>query len=499
MHVLALIILLLLAACSEEGADSEAPSSSRATENGESAEAPSIRDTFLDRIGSVPEPLGHHAEDRYRASLATIREKRFLRVLTSLNDFDYFIHDGARGGYQYEMVRAFTGHLNERHERKRGEPEIQFELIPVDDDQMIPLLLEGMGDLIAARLTITPERAERLRFSRAYRSVDELLVTHDRTPPLSSVEDLSGREVAVRAGSSYAESLATLNRELAKSDRAPVKVVFVDEALATENILELVAARRYAFTVADSLVAELAASIHPSLQIVEGVALRRDGQLAWATLPTAPALAEEMDGFLRRYREGTLLGNHAAQRYFDAESRLARRFVEEEDGISDFDAIFREQAETFGLDWRLVAAMAYQESRFDPKARSRFGAVGLLQIKPTTAREPYVDIPNVEGVENARDNVRAGLKYLMWIKERYFDSQPDMRERDRLRMALAAYNAGPRLVQRARNRAEKTGLDPNRWFRNVELAMLGLRRSQPVKYVSEINQRYLSYVLLGLD
>jgi membrane-bound lytic murein transglycosylase MltF len=88
------------------------------------------------------------------------------------------------------------------------------------------------------------------------------------------------------------------------------------------------------------------------------------------------------------------------------------------------------------------------------------------------------------------------IKYLTWIKARYFDSEPEMREEDRVRMALAAYNAGPRAVLRARRHARKLGYDPNRWFRNVELAMLDMRKVEPVRYVSEINQRYLAYLLL---
>jgi membrane-bound lytic murein transglycosylase MltF len=467
---------------------------------GGAAEATSEAEIALAEAES--EALGRHIGDRYPARLATVLEKRFLRVLTSRNAFDFFIFEGRRGGYQYEKVRAFTRFLNERHLKGRGELPIQFELVPVDDDQLIPMLLEGAGDLVAARLTITPERAERVRFSRPYKTVDELVVTHDGTPPLESVEALSGRQVAVRESSSYAASLARLNQALGGKGAAPVDVVFVDEALETERILELVAARRFDYTVADSLVAELAIEIHPTLRIAPGVAIREDGQLAWATLPGAQALADDMNAFLGRYREGSLLGNMAARRYFEAEGKLARRLVEGEErepGISDFDALFREQAAEFGLDWRLVAAMAYQESRFDPTAHNRWGAVGLMQIKPKTAREPYIDIHPVKGVANASNNVRAGLKYLFWIKRRYFDDEPGMRERDRLRMALAAYNAGPRSVLRARSRAKRQGLDPDRWFRNVELAMLAMRKPEPVKYVSEINQRYLSYVLLGVE
>jgi membrane-bound lytic murein transglycosylase MltF len=457
------------------------------------------RPAEIERAKTTNELRGDHVGDRYPASLESVVEKRFLRVLTSQNAFDFYLHRGQRGGYQYEMVEAFTRFLNQRHAPGRNELPIQFELIPVHSDQMIPLLLEGAADMIAARLTITPERAALVRFSRPYRSVDELLVSHDRMPPLGAIEELGGRTVAVRASSSYHESLQSLDSAFQEAGLPPMDLVSVDESLETERILELVAARRFSYTVADSIVAKLALEAHPQLRIAEGVALRRDGKLAWATQTSAIGLAQEMNAFLERYEEGSLLGNIAIAKYFEAENELANRLA---DGgtatLSAYDDLFKRHAAQFGLDWRLVAATAYQESRFDPAAHNRWGAVGLMQIKPSTAREPYVDIPLVEGPEHVSDNVKAGVKYLSWIKKRYFDAEADMRERDRIRMALAAYNAGPGAIINARRRARKLGLDPNRWFRHVELALLDMRKMEPVKYVSEINQRYLAYVMLGV-
>jgi membrane-bound lytic murein transglycosylase MltF len=167
--------------------------------------------------------------------------------------------------------------------------------------------------------------------------------------------------------------------------------------------------------------------------------------------------------------------------------------------LSTYDDEFRNYAEQYGFDWRLMAAMAYQESRFRQNIRNRYGATGLFQIKPKTAKEPYVDIYPIAGEENASNNIHAGVKYLAWIKNRYFDGIEEMRERDRVRLALAAYNAGPATIINARNKAKRMGLDPLRWFRNVELALLAMRKPEPVKYVSEINQRYLSYVMLGVE
>jgi membrane-bound lytic murein transglycosylase MltF len=486
--------LTLSAGCEGESADSNDTNPAR------SLDSVPHETVEVSRAKTPSELLGGHTAHRYPASLETVLEKRFLRVLTSQNAFDFFLRQGEPGGYQYEMAKAFTRFLNKKHAPQRGDLPIQFELIPVDGDQFISLLLDGAGDMIAARLTVTPERASRVQFSEPYRSVDELLVTHDQTPPIDSLEQLSGKVVAVRKSSSYYASLLRLNQDFERDGRKPIQFEFVDESLVTERILELVAARRFAYTVCDSIVAEFAVKIHPQLRIVEGVALRRGGDLGWATIPSAAGLAQEMNAFLSRYEHGSLLGNIAISKYFAAENQLADRMANHQaTTISDYDGLFKKFGAQFGVDWRLVAALAFQESRFDAAAHNRWGAVGLLQIKPRTAREPYIDIPEIEGPEQASNNVKAGLKYLSWIKKRYFDTEADMRERDRVRMSLAAYNAGPRTIINARRRASQLGLDPTRWFRNVELALLDMRKTEPVKYVSEINQRYLAYVLLGIE
>jgi membrane-bound lytic murein transglycosylase MltF len=166
--------------------------------------------------------------------------------------------------------------------------------------------------------------------------------------------------------------------------------------------------------------------------------------------------------------------------------------------LSKYDHLIKKYAKKFGFDWRLIAALCYQESRFRPGITNKWGAIGLFQIKQMTANEPYVNIRNVSGVENVENNIHAGVKYLAWIKKRYFDTQPDMRERDRIRMAIAAYNAGPGRVLQAIKRTQAMELNSNKWFKNVERGMLSLGKKEPVLYMSEINKRYVSYTLLGI-
>jgi len=349
-------------------------------------------------------------------------------------------------------------------------------------------------------MTVTPERARRVRFSMPYRRVDELVVIRKGAAPIRALSDLAGRSVAVRRSSSYYESLLAASRTLERAGHPPIRIETVDERLETERILALVAAGRFECSVADSIVATTAIALFPELSIVPGLKLREGGELAWATHPSADRLQQELDAFLPAYREGSLLGNMTAKKYFEDFGRLKLQLdAHGSSHLSPWDELLQRHAARHGFDWRLMAAVAYQESRFRQSARSSQGAVGVFQIKPSTAREPYVGITEIEGRKNVENNIQAGIKYLAWIKARYFDVVPGMRERDRLRMTLAAYNAGPATLINARNRARRMGLDPDRWFRNVELALLAMRKPEPVKYVSDINQHFISYALLGFE
>ncbi len=445
-------------------------------------------------------PLADHLGTAYRTDLDGILERRYLRVLTSHGAFDYYLDGGRPRGFQYEMVKAFVRQLNKRHPAPKGQPPIEFEILPVADGELIPMLLSGRGDMVAARLTRTEGRDTAVEFSQPYRTVDEVVVQRRNGPAIENLRDLSGETIAVRRSSSYYESIVDQNRKLKAEGRPPIRVQTVDDDLTTERILSLVAQGAIERTVADSMVAEAVAAAYPELQVLSSVRLRENGALAWVVPLGSKALLAEIDRFLPRYEEGSLHGNLALQAYFGDLHPIQKHLAAgDETTISPFDDTFRELADDYGFDWRLVAAVAWQESRFDQSATNRSGATGVFQIKPQTAAEPYVGIPNVKGKKNARNNIHAGIKYLAWIKGRYFDPVEEMDEKDRVRMMLAAYNAGPRHVLRARRKAAEMGLDPNRWFRNVELGMLALRKREPVRYVSQINQSYVAYLMLGYE
>jgi len=150
---------------------------------------------------------------------------------------------------------------------------------------------------------------------------------------------------------------------------------------------------------------------------------------------------------------------------------------------------FQQSGTEFDLDWVLLGAQAYQESQLDQNRRSSVGAVGIMQIKPQTAADPNVGIPNVH---NARDNIRAGTKYLRFMIDRYYADAPMDRLNKGL-FALASYNAGPARVSRLRQKAANTGLDPNVWFRNVEMVAAREIGRETVDYVSNIYKYYTAY------
>jgi membrane-bound lytic murein transglycosylase MltF len=436
-------------------------------------------------------------DERRPGSLADVVKSRTLRVITSRNSFDYYLYQGEVRGYQVEMVKALVDRLNREYP---AELPIHFEMLPMPSDLMIPMLLEGRGDMIAARLTVTPARAARVRFSRPYHPVEEWVVGRSGSSLPTEPEDLAGQRIAVRAGSSHADSLIDLNRRLKASGLAPVELVPVDEVLETEDLLALVAAGRFDWTVADSIVAELAEDLYENLAVVRTFSLRERAELAWAVAPGAGALVAQLDAVLPDFRKGTLHGNIALRKYFRDPSQVRTRLDDNgRRGLSPYDALLGRYAESSGFDWRLLAAIAYQESRFRADAHNSSGAVGLFQIKPETAAEPYIGISDIAGPERVEANIEAATKYLAWIKARYFDGDAGISECDRLRMTMAAYNAGPASVRRARQKAAAMQLDDTRWFRNVEMGMLAIGKGEPVKYVGEINRRFVAYKLLGVE
>ncbi len=433
--------------------------------------------------------LASHHEQQYKDDLGAILERKYIRVLTTFNKTNFFISGGSTFGFEYSLLKEYEKYLNRDFERK--DLKLVMEFIPVSRDGLLPSLVAGYGDIAAASLTITPEREKMVDFPGPYiKGVNQIVVAHKGVKGLRGIDDLSGKKVYVRNSSSYFESLTELNRHFRKKRLKPVKIVATDENLETEDILELVNSGAIDITVADSYLAEIWEKVFNGIRVYENIKVRSGTKISWAVRKNNPELRKSLNEFIKKHRRGTLLGNIYFNRYYKKTKWIKNPLDrKEKEKLERYRRLLKKYSSKYGFDWMLIAALAYQESGLDNSQRNPSGAVGIMQVLPETAADRNIRINNVHKVEN---NIHSGIKYLAFLRDRYFNSS-EMRDRDRIRFALAAYNAGPARIRRSRTEAREMGLDPDKWFRNVEMAVLKTVGQETVRYVSSINKYYLLF------
>ncbi len=417
-------------------------------------------------------------------------ERRMIRVLVVYDEMFYFVDRYRQRGITYELLSRFGKALNKEKKLRHGE-RIEMIFIPVGRDRLIPDLIAGVGDIAASAITVTPEREKLVAFSHPLdQDLREVLVTGKSFPALAAPEELSGQEVAVRPLSSYAESLAALNRKLAAAGKPPVRIVTVDENLTDGNLAGLVAAGIYPATLLDSYETELWRKVHPGLVVHDKIVLRRGGQLAWAFRKDSPELEKAVNRFVRDHAWGSLITNILVKRYLES-THYVKQALSPEIGarLEETLDIFKTYGQRYRFDWLALVAQAYQESKLDQSVVSSVGAVGLMQLLPSTAAAPPIGI---HGITKADPNVHAGAKYMRYIIDSYFDD-PAISRRDRHLLALASYNAGPNRIAALRRKAKGMKLDPNRWFGNMEVVVARHVGRQPVEYVANIFRYYIAY------
>jgi len=427
----------------------------------------------------------------WTGDLDVMAEKRVIRVLTVYGLGRYYLDEGREKGLTYEWLKMFEGFINEK--LKTGHLKIHVLFIPVARDQLIPGLLNGRGDIAAAGLTITPERAEIIDFTDPItEEIAEILVTGPSAPPIGTIEDLAGREVYVRASSSYRASLDALNARFHEQGLEEIKIKDALEQLEDEDILEMVNSGMLDWAVIDNYKAIAWQGIFDKLTVREDLVFRSDGRIGIAIRKNSPQLAGALNEFLKTHKQGTLNGNILINRYlrdFDwSGNALAVGDFERFRAVAD---IFANYGEQYAVDYLLAAAQGYQESRLDQSMRSDAGAIGIMQLLPSTAADPNVGIPDIT---TAEPNIHAGVKYLDFIRNRYFSDIASDRFNQTL-LALASYNAGPARVQKLRTMAAEQGYDPNVWFDNVEVIAARDIGAETVQYVANIVKYYIAYSL----
>jgi membrane-bound lytic murein transglycosylase MltF len=439
-----------------------------------------------------PEPTTIPLEQitaKWTGDLDGMIERRMIRLLVPYSKTYYFVDKGDQHGVAYEMGRKFEEELNAR--LKAGHLRVQVVFVPVSRDEMLPSLVEGRGDLVVAGLTVTPEREKLVDFTAPGRTkVAEVVVTGPGAPRIARLEDLAGREVFVRRSSSYHESLVELNGRLKAKGKKEVVLKAAPEALETEDILEMLNAGLVKITIVDSYLATFWKQVFPGITPHFDLAVRRDAVTAPAIRKNSPKLEAEIDAFLKRHGAHTTFGNIVTKRYFKS-----TKFVKSATNTADMKrfratvSLFRKYGDRYKLDWLLMVAQGYQESRLDQNVKSPVGAVGVMQVMPKTGQELKVgDIKQLE------PNIHAGVKYIRFMVDQYFADEP-MDALNKGLFAFAAYNAGPGRVDELRREAQRRGLDPNRWFNNVERVAAQRIGRETVQYVSNIYKYYVAYTL----
>ena len=437
-----------------------------------------------------PYALPDRTQQKFTGDLDGMVKRRLIRVLVAYSKTHYFVDKGRQGGLTYEFGRMFEEDINKKLKKKHIRVDVVF--VPVARDQFIPALLEGRGDIAAANLTITPERLKQVDFADPwYKNASEIVVTASGVDRISSVEDLSGKEVYIRKSASYYESIEKLNADLKKAGKPPVKVRLAPEELESEDILEMVNAGLVKMTIMDRHIAEFWKQIFTNIVLLPDAAVRSGGQIAPMIRKNSPKLKAALNELLVRYPEGSRTFNTVAQKYLKNIKFVKNATSKDE--IAKFEAVvkfFRKYGDQYEMDYLLMMAQGYQESKLDHNARSSSGAVGIMQVLPTTGKEMGVgDIYKIE------PNIHAGVKYIRFMMKQFYADEP-MDPLNKGLFTFASYNAGPGRIAKLRKEAARRGLDPNKWFNNVEVIAAEKIGRETVQYVSNIYKYYLAYKMV---
>ena len=418
-------------------------------------------------------------------------ENREIRALVVYSKTFYFIDQGQQRGISHDALMEFEKFVNKKLGLKTRQVKITF--IPVRRDELIPKLVAGHGDLAIGNLTITSKRKELVDFSDPFlKGVKEVVVTGSGEKELLRSDDLSGREIYVRRSSSYYDSLVALNRLLEKTGREPMRLIPADESFEDEDLLEMINAGLISTIVMDSHKAGFWLKIFDNIKIHEKAFVRAGGEIGWAFRKKSPELKAIVNEFVRKNKKGTLIGNILFKRYLKDTKYVKNNIAKEE--LKKFEqmvALFKKYADQYDFDYLMMGAQAYQESGLDQGKRSPAGAIGVMQLLQSTARDKNINIPDIHVLEK---NIHAGTKYMRFIYDRYFKNAP-MDPVNKMLFSFAAYNAGPAKVQKIRKKTETIGLDPNAWFQNAEIAAAKIIGRETVQYVGNIYKYYIAYKL----
>ncbi len=409
------------------------------------------------------------AENTYeqKNDLQHIRKSGVLHALVDYNSTNYFVYRGKPMGFEYELLQELSKELG-----------VKLQIMVSNDlNETFRGLINHRYDLIAKSLTVTRQRNKQIDFTVPLLQTHQVLVQRSKSEDsgdsiyINSVLDLAGRKVQVQKNTSYYRRLVNLSEEIG----ANINIV-EDTIYGVEQLIERVAEGEINYTVCDENVARLNKTYYPNLDVSLKISLPQN--IAWGVRIGSTEWKNYLDKWITRFKK-TRRFKQIYYRYFES-PRVAARMESDYHSISGgkisgYDNMIKQVAGEFNWDWRLISAIIYQESRFNPDAGSWAGAVGLMQLMPATARSL-----GVENYKNPKQNVKGGILLLNWLNNQFVESIPDSTER--IKFVLASYNIGLGHVKDAQRLAKKYGKNSLVWENNVDFF---LRNKSAEKYYKD--------------
>jgi membrane-bound lytic murein transglycosylase MltF len=427
--------------------------------------------------------------DRWTGDWAELQKHGVLRLLVVYSKTGFFYDKGRPRGMTADAANELEVYLNKK--LKTGAKKFKVAVTPVTPVDLAKDLNDGFGDIVATAVIVTPEREKLVDFTIPVASGLKLLViTRKDAPQVSSFDDLSGKTIYVNRLTVAYDVLQDESRKLKQTGKPEIIVKEADPNLTEEDLLEMTNAGVIPATVSFEYRADVWSTVFPNIVINRNFVLMNVDSIAWAMRKNSPQLKPVIDEFVKTHGQGTAFFNTVFQRYIKDKKYIKGATSQAE--IRKFQSYvqyFKKYGAEYNFDYLMLAAQGYQESMLQQDRTSPRGAVGVMQVLPQYAAANPINIPNVR---NADANIHAGAKMLAQITKTYFND-PAISPVDKTLFTFASYNAGQNRIVRLRKEAEKQGLDPNKWFGNVELMVAKDIGQETVQYVSNIYKYYIAY------
>jgi membrane-bound lytic murein transglycosylase MltF len=438
----------------------------------------------------LPSPYGLHTDD-----LDAMMKRRYIRALVILDPIGFFYSGGHPQGVMYEALRELETYVNDKY--KTGKFPVKVMFVPLRPDQVEEALHRGVGDFVAYGLIVTPEREQRVAFTvPIQKDLKQVIVSRPDFGTVTTVEELGGKEIYVNKLAVSYQRLLQLNEKLKQEGKPLIKIKAADPNLLDDDLVQMVNGGLIPATVTTDSRAKLWTQVLPNITVHPEPVIASGEQTAWAVRKDNPQLKQLLDEFIPPRAVGTSFGNTLVRRYLQNTKWIKNSTSPEE--IKKFEAmsaIFKQYSSQYGFDYLMMMAQGYQESLLNQGARNPSGAVGIMQVIPKYAAANPI---NVKDVSQAQGNIEAGVKMLRNIEDQYFND-PNIDQLNKTLMVFASYDAGPNRIARLRAQAQQQGLDPNKWFGNVELLVAKNVGQETVTYVGNVYKYYIAYKLALQD